>query len=90
MQSHNPKPPEPHQGQTETVGQALHATRVTDAFTQCPPSPQPPTNSTVDAAVALGAQLGRDVRPWGGDTVLLDGRTPISAHHALSRLRGQQ
>ena len=80
----------PHEDQAEAVSQAPHATRVTDAFTQCPPSPQPPTNSTVDAAVALGAQLGRDVRPWGGDTVLLDGRTPISAHHALSRLRGQR
>lgn len=87
MQPHNPKP---LQSQTETAGQALHGTLETDAFTQCPPLPPPPTNSTVDAAVALGAQLGRDVRPWGGDTVLLDGRTPISAHHALSRLRGQR
>lgn len=87
MQPHNPNP---NQSQAEAVGQVLHATVETEAFTQCPPLPQLPTNSTVDAAVALGAQLGRDVRPWGGDTVLLDGRSPMSAHHALGRLRGQR
>lgn len=39
-------------------------------------------NSSVAKAIALGEEHGRDVRPWGGDTVLLDGVSPMSGHAA--------
>ncbi|MFV8233987.1 hypothetical protein [Mycolicibacterium fortuitum] len=46
-------------------------------------------NSTVEKAIALGEEHGRDVRAWGGDAVLLDG-SPMSAHHAIARMIGTE
>lgn len=64
------------------------------AMTNCQQQPTSPqrglqlaeVNSSVAQAIALGEEYGRDVRPWGGDTVLLDGVSPMSAHAAARRI----